>query len=224
MQHSMTISYEFVLYASGNVSEKTVNGFAKIHYDKAPSPLTSSNGTRSILGPGGLIATADDVVSDLSTGNLAGAAFKAFRGFNNASATDLKQAVLSELGQLTMDTFRGENPINRISVPNLNDLGDRAQTVVNTALSGGYADIISSNASKIATTAGSVVAGVALTKLSSPIAGVAAAAILGKVITRTAAEKPSTASQTTTPPVSDLPKFISATTTNPDGTTDTKLF
>ena len=224
MQHTMTISYEFVLYASGNVSEKTVNGFAKIHYDKAPSPLTSSNGTRSILGPGGLIATADDVITDLSSGNLAGAAFKTLRGLNNASATDLKQAVLSELGQITMDTFRGENPINRISVPNLGNLGERAETVVNTALNGGYADIISSNASKIATAAGSVVAGVALTKLSSPLAGVAAAAILGKVVTRAASEKPSTASQTSTPPSSELPTFIRATTTNPDGTTDTKEF
>lgn len=200
MQHSMTISYEFVLYASGNVSEKTVNGFAKIHYDKAPSPLTSSNGTRSILGPGGLIATADDVITDLSTGNLAGAAFKTFRGLNNASATDLKQAVLSELGQITMDTFRGENPVNRISVPSLGDLSERTQTVVNTALNGGYANIISSNAANIASTAGQIAAGVALTKLTSPLAGVAAAAILGKVVTRAAAEKTSLPDQSSTPP------------------------
>ena len=200
MQHEMTISYESVLYASGNVSEKTVSGFAKLHYDKGPSPLTSSNGTRSILGPGGLVATADDVVTDLSNGNLGGAAFKAFRGFKNASATDLKQAVLGELGQMTMDTFRGDNPINRISVPSINTLGERASAIASSALNGSYTNSITSNAGNIATAAGSIAAGVALTKLTSPLAGVAAAAILGKVVSRAAPPKPTLPDQSSTPP------------------------
>ena len=44
MANEMTISYEFVLYASGNVSKNTVNGFADIHYDTSPSPLSVGGG------------------------------------------------------------------------------------------------------------------------------------------------------------------------------------
>lgn len=220
LQHSMTINYETVLYASGNVSEKTVSGFAKIHYDKSPSTLTPSNGTRSILGPGGIIATADDVITDLSTGNLAGALFKSLRGLNNAGATNIGQAVSSELAQISIDLLRGENPINKISVPNFGSIGERTRTVVNTALNGGYSDIISSNASQIASTVGQVAVGAALTQLPNPLVGVAAAAILGKVITKPVTASPNLPSQSSTPPA--IPRIrITATTTAPDGTTDT---
>lgn len=126
MQHEMTVAFEFVLYAEGNIKRNTIPSFGNLHYDKAPSPLTPANGTQSILGPGGLVDTADDVINAIPEDPL-GAAFKAYRGFNNASAMDLKQAALGELTQFGVDVLRGNNPFNRIAVPSLSDLSNKIQ-------------------------------------------------------------------------------------------------
>lgn len=125
MSHEMTISYEFVLYASGNVSKNTVKGFADIHYDTIPSPLTpAGGGTRSLLGPGGIFDTADDIVNDLSKDppDYASALFKGFRGLNNLKNMNLKNAAKNELSQIGMDVLRGNNPLNRVSIPNIGGL------------------------------------------------------------------------------------------------------
>jgi hypothetical protein len=119
MSNEMTIAYENVLYANGWVSKNTVKGFADIHYDNSPSPLTPAGGTRSILGPGGIMDTTNDVIGDMASGNYAGAAFKALRGANNLKNMNIKQAAGAELKSLGMDILRGNNPLNRIAIPSL---------------------------------------------------------------------------------------------------------
>ena len=119
MQNEMTISFEHVLYAAGWASDLTLNGFADLHYDNTPSPLTpAGGGTRSILGPGGLLAAADSSVTQIGDKNYAGAFFTAFRGYQNLKNMDLKNAAKNELKQLGTDMLRGNNPLNKLFVPN----------------------------------------------------------------------------------------------------------
>jgi len=118
MESSMQISYEAVLYESGAVSSNTVNGFAEIHYDQSPSPLSSvGGGTNSILGPGGLVEGVSDVINNLSSGNFLGAALGAVRTANNVKNSDLKAVAAGELEQLGKDILRGQNPMSPIFVP-----------------------------------------------------------------------------------------------------------
>jgi hypothetical protein len=121
LQHDMTIEYESVLYYYGSVSSNTVKGFANLHYDRTPSPLTvAGGGTRSILGPGGLLNTADDVIRNVQDGNYGAAIFEAARGIKNAGSMDLKQAAVGELLGLGTSVLRGNNPTSSIYVPNMN--------------------------------------------------------------------------------------------------------
>jgi hypothetical protein len=52
----MTVQYETVLYGTGKVERDKPTGFATIHYDNTPGPLSIfGGGNNSILGPGGII-------------------------------------------------------------------------------------------------------------------------------------------------------------------------
>jgi hypothetical protein len=181
MAHEMTIQYEHVLYAAGNVNNNTVKGFADIHYDNSPSPLTpAGGGTASLLGPGGLVDTTNSVIEDLSKDppDYAAAAFKSFRGLQNLKSMDLKKAASAELGQIGMDMLRGNNPLNRIAIPNFGSLaGGAASTFGSTSNGGGNAtnDAISNGAgigsSKGLAAAGTVLAGLGASVLVNSKAG-----------------------------------------------------
>lgn len=115
---TMTISYETVLYASGYVSPNTVKGFADLHYDKSPSPLSvAGGGTRSILGPGGILSAADEIVKDGLSGNFGSAAFKLFRTTQNNKNIDLKGLAAQELITAGKDIINGKDPRDRFFVP-----------------------------------------------------------------------------------------------------------
>ena len=118
LEHSMTISFTTVLYAGGNVSTATVAGFADLHYDKSPSPLTpAGGGTNSILGPGGILSAVDSIVGEASGANFGGAAFTAFRAFQKNKNVDLKGLGKGELIQITKDILRKEDPRNNFFIP-----------------------------------------------------------------------------------------------------------
>ena len=120
MTHSMAIEYETVLYADGAVSQNTVNGFADIHYDRGPSPLTAAGGgTNSILGQGGILDAADDVVRQLGAGNIGGALFTGYRAFQKNKGADLKQMAITEAITAGKDILAGNNPLAKIQVPSL---------------------------------------------------------------------------------------------------------
>jgi hypothetical protein len=105
LENTMTISYESVLYAGG--STKVARGFADLHYDKSPSPLTpAGGGTNSLLGPGGIVNVLDDVISDGSGGNWGGAAFSLVRGYQKNKNVDLANLAKGELTQAFTNILR----------------------------------------------------------------------------------------------------------------------
>jgi hypothetical protein len=118
LEHQMTVSFTTVLYAGGNVSQATVAGFADLHYDKSPSPLTpAGGGTNSILGPGGILSAVDSIVGEAGGGNFGAAAFTAFRAFNKNKNVDLKGLAKGELIQITKDVLSQNDPRNRFFIP-----------------------------------------------------------------------------------------------------------
>lgn len=128
--HDMTIEYESILYFYGTTSSNTVKGFADLHYDKMPSPLTpAGGGTKSILGPGGLLDTGDDVIHDIKDGNYGSALFKGIKGLKNASSMDLKKAAIGEVLAMGTGILRGNNPQNNIFVPSLPSLSSAVSDI-----------------------------------------------------------------------------------------------
>lgn len=202
MQHEMTISYEFVLYADGNIKKTTIPSFANLHYDNKPSPLTPANGTQSILGPGGIFDTADDVINSIPSDPL-GAALKTFRGLKNIGSMDLKQAAIGELSQMGMDILRGDNPLNRIAVPAITDLSSIVQgtqtTIDNVDLPGAVArGAAVSNGSATGSIPGLLAVGTSLLAAGAPqtVAGLGLLFATGKTLYN----KATTPAQTSTPP------------------------
>ena len=86
MTNSMQIEYETVKYFTGAVDGKNpsqvVPKFGEdAHYDKRVSPLAAPGSNSSIMGQGGLIASAGGIVEDIQNGNILGA----IRGINNTA-------------------------------------------------------------------------------------------------------------------------------------------
>ena len=120
MQHSMTVEYESVLYAYGNVSVNTVHGFADLHYDKRPSPLSpAGGGTRSVFGPGGIAQTADEIIKDVAKGDFGSAIFKAGRVGTTMSGGGLGAMIGAEAIQMGRDVLRGNNPFGSVQIPGM---------------------------------------------------------------------------------------------------------
>lgn len=123
MECTMSVVYETVLYASGFVTKNTVKGFADLHYDKSPSPLTpAGGGTNSILGPGGILNAVDDIFRDGSGGNFGAAAFKAVRAFNTNKDVNLSGLAQSELTTAVTDMIKGKDPRDRFFIPTAGSL------------------------------------------------------------------------------------------------------
>ena len=62
LENRCSIVYETVLYATGQIKVGEPAGFAEIHYDSTPGPLSIfGNGNNSIFGQGGLIAGANEI-------------------------------------------------------------------------------------------------------------------------------------------------------------------
>ena len=100
MANTMQVVYETVLYSAG-IIKKNVQpaGFATIHYDLSPSPLSVlGGGTTSIFGPGGIVDGIGSVISDIQSGNFGvGTILKGINTYNNAKKIKAKDAVKEEL-------------------------------------------------------------------------------------------------------------------------------
>jgi hypothetical protein len=78
LESQMTVEYESVTYTSGNVSFGNPKGFANLHYDALPSPLSvQGGGVSTVLGPGGLLDGLDQIFGSVSSGE----AFASAGGF-----------------------------------------------------------------------------------------------------------------------------------------------
>lgn len=129
LEHTMTVEYETVLYKEGPTA--AVKAFAQSeNYDKRPSPIApGGSGTRSILGPGGLLGSADSVVKNLSEGNFLSAALGVAKARQTFKGANVKNIALSEVQQLGKDVLRGQNPFSRIAVPTLSDISSATGVV-----------------------------------------------------------------------------------------------
>lgn len=123
MEHVMSVAYEAVHYGKGSVSPSAVTGFGELHYDNTPSPLSSKGGsTRSIFGPAGLVSGADDILTNLSQGNYAGAALGAYRVGSNLKNMDLKKVAEAEIKQIGTNILKGQNTQSTVFVPTMNSI------------------------------------------------------------------------------------------------------
>lgn len=132
LEHTMTVNYEAVQYDKGTVNQGKVMGFQRTHYDNSPSPLKAAGGgTQSILGPGGLIEGAGDVLTNLQSGNFGAAALTALRVGNNAKNMNLKSAASAELKQTAMNILRGQNTQSTVFVPTQGAIADGLSKAAN---------------------------------------------------------------------------------------------
>ena len=91
MQNQMQVFYETVVYDTGLVSEMGASGFAKIHYDREPSPLSVFGGTgNSIFGPGGIVDGVGSVLGAMKSGNYLGAVLSGINTANKIKKKNLK--------------------------------------------------------------------------------------------------------------------------------------
>jgi hypothetical protein len=132
IEHTMTLAYETVLYDGGRVSSDDVIGFGDSHYDKTASPLTSlGGGTRSFLGPGGLVESGGDILTNLQSGNFGAAALGALRTGKNLQDADLKAMATGELATLGRNILQGQNTQNTVFIPTLNSAQEGIAKAVN---------------------------------------------------------------------------------------------
>tara|TARA_B100000085_G_scaffold271682_1_gene285359 strand:+ start:168 stop:1454 length:1287 start_codon:yes stop_codon:yes gene_type:complete len=103
LNNAMQILYETVIYKSGIINRNSVPGFATIHYDKSPSPLTVlGGGTNSVFGPGGVVDGIGSVIRNVQSGNILGAILTASNTYNNAKKIK-KSDVKEELKGIAKD-------------------------------------------------------------------------------------------------------------------------
>jgi hypothetical protein len=92
LESNMTLEYEAVKYSSGNVSFGSPTGFATLHYDSVPSPLSvAGGGVANLAGPGGVLDGLESIFGDVSSGSafgsvggFLGTAIKTINTYNNA--------------------------------------------------------------------------------------------------------------------------------------------
>lgn len=78
LESTMTLEYEAVKYSAGTCSFGNPKGFATLHYDTLPSPLTvAGGGVGNLIGEGGVLDGLEQVFGDIGSG----AAFDSVGGF-----------------------------------------------------------------------------------------------------------------------------------------------
>jgi hypothetical protein len=179
LEHSMTLAYTTMLYASGYVTKNTVKGFADLHYDKSPSPLTpAGGGTNSILGPGGIVSALDGFIR-----NPAGGAFGLFRSYEKNKNVDLAGLASAELLNSGMDILNGRDPRDRFFIPAAGSLANRPGRTSSTSPGSSALSLgsVNSNGSSIGLGGGLIGGGVALAIAGKPEIG-AGLAIAGLLV------------------------------------------
>lgn len=108
LDSTMTVAYEAVQYTSGSVTQGNPKGFATLHYDMVPSPLSvQGGGTSTLTGEGGVLAGIEQVFGAIGSGSLfdspggflgtAIAAVNTYTNLKNLSSAKLKQEAINIL-------------------------------------------------------------------------------------------------------------------------------
>ena len=124
MANTMQIMYETVTYDAGVINKNDMHGFATLHYDHEPSPLSVlGGGTNSIFGTGGVVDGIGSVMRNWQDGNVLGAILSASNTYNNAKKIkkkNIKQELkgIAKKGILDIGKQAGSisNPIGAFSV------------------------------------------------------------------------------------------------------------
>jgi hypothetical protein len=76
--NSMSLEYEAVQYSAGQVRYNNPKGFATLHYDSVPSPITvAGGGVATLTGDGGVLDGIEQIFGNIENG----VAFDSFGGF-----------------------------------------------------------------------------------------------------------------------------------------------
>mgnify|MGYP001627129461 CR=1 FL=1 len=108
MDHTMSVAYEAVQYSSGTVTVGNPKGFATLHYDLLPSPLSvAGGGTSTLTGEGGVLAGIEQIFGSIGSGDLfsspgnflgtAIASINTYKNIRNLSKEGLKQEAINIL-------------------------------------------------------------------------------------------------------------------------------
>ncbi len=196
----MTLEYEAVKYSGGTVEYDQPKGFANLHYDTLPSPLTVvGGGVDNLLGEGGVLDGMQQVLGSVADGSafsspeaLLGMAVKAVNTGTN-------------LGDLSKDSMKaelwkaGRNMATGALAPIAIGAGMSALGAIS-----GMAGTIFPNADADATLAGPKVTGNAVTDLKAAEAAQAAKTKNATTSLRAAEARIAAAEQNTNrPPTSD---------------------
>jgi hypothetical protein len=108
VENQMTVIYEGVKYATGRITTDNPTGFATLHYDRTPSPLSvMGGGTAGFFGANGVLAGGLDVFGDVASGDafanpfaFIGTAIKAKNTIDNAKQLT-KEGVRNEIQGIT---------------------------------------------------------------------------------------------------------------------------
>ena len=129
LENTMQVLYETVLYGAGVIKKGNLpRGFATLHYDNEPSPLSVlGRGTESLFGPGGIVGGVGSVIRDVRDGNFnLGTVLTGINTYNRAKRYKGKKAAKEELkgiakkGVLELGKQAGTitNPVGDYSVGN----------------------------------------------------------------------------------------------------------
>lgn len=107
LESSMTLQYEAVRYSSGNVTTNNPKGFATLHYDVAPSPLSvQGGGTATLTGEGGVLGGLESIFGDVaggatfnSPGGFLSTAIKGINTYKNARSLT-KEGLIGEAANI----------------------------------------------------------------------------------------------------------------------------
>jgi hypothetical protein len=70
IESTMSLEYEAVKYSAGTCSFGSPKGFATLHYDNLPSPLSvAGGGVANLAGPGGALDGLEQIFGDLANGS-----------------------------------------------------------------------------------------------------------------------------------------------------------
>lgn len=124
LSNTMQVMYESVLYSVGNISKAEPSGFATLHYDLEPSPLSVlGRGSNSIFGPGGIVDGVGSVLESYGNGNYVGAVLGAINTYTRArkvKSKDIKEELrgIAKTGVREIGKNSGTitNPVGSFSV------------------------------------------------------------------------------------------------------------
>jgi hypothetical protein len=109
--NTMTLEYEAVQYSTGTVRKNTPKGFATLHYDAVPSPLSvQGGGVATLTGDGGVLDGLESIFGDLSSGNT----FDSFGGFMSTAIKSIN--TYKNFSKLSLNQIKSE-AVNILSNP-----------------------------------------------------------------------------------------------------------